>query len=167
MIPKSPEHERNINKCKKKFEANWYLDFETKEIRRKSISRMNRIKNFFWKDRFSIFSLYWWCKYRWAEEDAVAFPFPIQSDNMPISGFPIKYELQGGWKIPTCDRKYLYKGPLASENLDIVIVPHLTGFKRFVSICVQFSPIVGSFITVIGAFIRFWPEILATWQKLF
>jgi hypothetical protein len=118
MIPKTPEDERNINKSKKEFEANWYVDFKNKEILRKPMSLANRIKNFFWKDRFYIYPLYWWCKCRWAEENLMSLPFPIQSDNMPNSGFPMKYELQGGWTIPERDRKYLYKGPLSSENLD-------------------------------------------------
>ena len=166
MIPMTPEHERNINKCKKKFEDNWYVDFDTKEIRRKPMSRTNRIKNFFWKDRFSIFSLYWWCKHRWVEGNAMAFPFPIQSDNMPISGFPMKYELQGGWTIPTSERKYLYKGPLASENLDTVIVPHLLGFQRFVSFLDQIKSIAMIFIPIVGLCIRYWTEISKIYASL-
>ncbi|MFT4900357.1 MAG: hypothetical protein ACI9U0_002161 [Flavobacteriales bacterium] len=160
MIPKTPEHERNIHKSKKEFDTNWYVDFETKEILRKPMSLMNRIKNFFWKDRFSIFSLYWWCTYRWVEGNAMSFPFPIQADNMPISGFPMKYELQGGWTIPTCDRKYLYKGPLASENLDTVIVPHQLGFQRFLNFLNQIKSIAMIFIPIIGVCIRYWTEIL-------
>ncbi|MFT5815172.1 MAG: hypothetical protein ACI9VT_002943 [Psychroserpens sp.] len=166
MIPMSPEHERKINKCKQEFEANWYVDFKTKEIRRKPMSRVNRIKNFFWRERFSIFSLYWWCNYRWGEGHAMAFPIPIRSDNMPISGYPMKYELQGGWKIPTCDRKYLYKGPLASENLDTVIVPQLLGFQRFVSFLNQIKTIAMIFISVIGVCIRYWTEILKIYASL-
>ena len=159
MISITPEHKRNINKCIKKFEANWYADFETKEIRRKPMSRMTRIKNFFWKDRFSICSLYWWCRHRWLEGNAAKYPFPIQSDNMPISGFPMKYELQGGWTIPTCELKFLYKGPLVSENLDAVVVPHLLGFQMLLSFLDQIKSIAMIFIPIFGLCIRYWTEI--------
>jgi hypothetical protein len=165
MVPKTPEDERNINKSKKEFEANWYVDIKTKEIRRKPLSCANKLKNLFWKDRFSIYSLYWWCKFRWAEESLISSPFPIQSDNMPILGFPMKYELQGGWTIPTRDRKYLYKGPLASENLDTVIVSHQLGFQRFLNFLKQIKAIAFAVFGIPLFYYKFWPEILEIYAR--
>jgi hypothetical protein len=92
---------------------------------------------------------------------------PIQSDNMPIRGFPMKYELQGGWTIPRDDLKYLMKGPLASQGLSEVLVPAALGWQRVWLFLRQFGVILGTLITLVGATIRWWPELLQLWKLAF
>lgn len=86
---------------------------------------------------------------------------PINSDNMPIAGFPMKYELQGGWTIPKDDLKYLMKGPLAAEGLKEVLVPHALGWQRIVLLFKQFGPVVSGVIAIVGTVVRYWAEFVS------
>lgn len=165
MSKPTPEQLRVIEKCQAEFERHWLLDPLTKEIKRKPVGWLKKLGNFFWKDRQTVFALYWWCKKRWFQSDAMPFTFPIANDNMPIKGFPVKYELQGGWTIPKSDLKYLYKGPLASEGLSQILVQHQLGWQKFVLLFNQLKPI-GSVVVFIGACIRYWPELKQFWEYL-
>jgi hypothetical protein len=156
----TPEQKRRIEKAKTELSEFWYVDFNTKEIRHKESSRLQKFIEIFWKKRNSVGELYWWIKYRFAKEDAMPFHFPIQSDNMPIEGFPMKYELKGGWTIPSNDLKYLTKGPLASEGLSKVLVQHALGWKRVVLLIKQYGPILTGLIAIVGTIVRYWPELL-------
>lgn len=66
---------------------------------------------------------------KWSKPDAIRLQFPVDHDNMPIKGFPIKYKLINGWTIPNSDIKYLTNGPLVSEDLRKIIVQHNIGIK--------------------------------------
>lgn len=96
--------------------------------------------------------MYWWSKRNWATERLIVFPFPLRHDNMPLKGFPVKTELQGGWTIPRSDLHYLKAGPLASEGLHEILVPADIGWRRILDVAKQFAPIATIFsasVTVI------------------
>jgi len=145
----------------------WYTDFSTKELRRKPLKGFSKLLNLFWKTRHTVWEFYWWLARRRAEEDMIVFGNPIQSDNMPIPGFPMKYELQGGWTISRSDLKYLIKGPLASEGLTEILVPAALGWQRLWLFVRQFAPVVGALIGLVGALVRWWPELSALYALAF
>jgi hypothetical protein len=138
----TPDLIRRRDKALKSVGDRWYLDFSTKEIRRKPVSGLAAVKQFFWRDRNTVWEFYVWLRHRQAESDAMAFPNQIDGDNLPIKGFPKKYALDGGWTIPPSDLKYLKDGPLASEGLHEILVPPSLGWPRVVSFFKQFAPIV-------------------------
>ena len=73
-----------------------------------------------------------WLRHRQAEEDAILFSNQINTDQVPIKGFPRKYALAGGWTIPESDLKYLRDGPLVSEDLKDVLVPDARDWRPIV-----------------------------------
>jgi hypothetical protein len=164
-MPPTPDQHRQIERLTKSFAEDWYLDFATKEIRHKDAQGLRRLVDLLWRRRHKVFALYWWCKKQFAEPHAMAFPFPIRHDNMPIAGFPVKYELQGGWTIPRRDLRYLLKGPLASENLSEVLVAHDLGWQRFLNLVRKFGPL-GALVTFAGVLVRYWPEMRKVWEWL-
>ena len=78
---------------------------------------------------------------------------------MPLVGFPVKYEMQGGWTIPKGDLKYLSNGPLASEGLSEILVPHALGWQRFLLVVKQFGPVLVGLISIVGVVVRYWAEL--------
>jgi len=86
---------------------------------------------------------------------------------MPIKGFPMKYELKGGWTIPRSDLKYLIKGPLASEGLSEILVPAALGWQRFLLYIRQFGTAVSTLIAIAGAFYRWREELAALFALVF
>lgn len=159
----TPDQQRKIDQAVRLFKEGWYADFATKEIRRKPVSNWRSAVEIFWKRRHPVFAMYWWAKHRFSEPQGMTYAFPLHHDNMPIKGFPVKYELQGGWTIPSTDLKYLMKGPLASEGLAEILVPHALGWERFLLFLKQFGPLVASAIMILGASIRWWPELVKLW----
>ena len=79
---------------------------------------------------------------------------------MPIKGFPIKYELQGGWSIPSRELTFLASGPLAAEGLHPILVPAKIGWQRLVFWFKQLAPIVSGSIIIIGSLARYWEELV-------
>ena len=154
----TPDNIRRIDKLVEEFDRDWFADTSTKEIRRKPRSRLKRVSEFFWKPKHEFFALYWWVKRNWASERLIVFSYPIRSDNMPISGFPVKCELQGGWTIPKADLKYLTKGPLASEGLHTVLVPASLGWRYVFELFRQIAPA----FTIAGGSVT----VLANWSKV-
>jgi hypothetical protein len=155
----SPDQMRRIEAARKTVDEFWYTDLKTKELRRKPLHGWKKLLNLFWKRRHNVGELYWWIRFRQAEADMMPFHNPINSDNMPIEGFPMKYELQGGWTIPESDLKYLKKGPLASEGLTEILVPAELGWQRFVQFFRQFGVVISGVIAILGTAIRYWDEI--------
>jgi len=101
----------------------------------------------------------------WAKERLIVFEFPSKHENMPIDGFPVKFELQGGWTIRHSDLKYLTDGPLASEGLHRILVPANLGWQRALEGAKQVAPI----FTIIGVFVTIavsLPRLKAIWQTL-
>jgi hypothetical protein len=153
-IGPSPYHQRRMAAAKISVAKGWYIDFKTKEIRHKELTGTDKFVDLVWRRRTPVWDFYWWLAHRRAEADMMPFSNPIHSDNMPIAGFPMKYELQGGWTIPDCDLKYLVKGPLASEGLTKTLVHADIGWRRFISVFRQFGVIFVTVATIAGAAIR-------------
>ncbi|MBU1964211.1 MAG: hypothetical protein KKD24_00170 [Proteobacteria bacterium] len=145
----------------------WYLDFETKEIRRKPQNGVAALNQFFWKKRHTVWQFYVWLRHRQAEEDAMPFPDQIDSDNIPLKGYPKKYELKGGWTIPRNDLAYLTHGPLASEGRHEVLVPETNRWQSFLLVAKQAGILIGAGVTAIGACVRWWSELSIVFAKLF
>ena len=138
----TPDLIRRRDLALKSVGARWYLNFKTREIRRRELSGIDSIRQFFWRDRNPVWEFYVWLRHQQAEPDARCFSNPIDGDNIPIKGFPKKYALQGGWTIPQDDLKYLSDGPLASEDLHEVLVPPALGLARVIDAVKQFAPVV-------------------------
>ncbi|MDP1652385.1 MAG: hypothetical protein Q8L56_06655 [Rhodocyclaceae bacterium] len=138
----TPDQLRNIDNLVKLFDKDWFADTSTKEIRRKPIKGWRRVLDVIWKQKHTVFAMYWWIKHNWASERLIVHHYPMRSDNMPIKGFPVKCELQGGWTIPKADLKYLTHGPLASEGLHEIIVPASHGWRYAFEVFKQFAPVV-------------------------
>jgi hypothetical protein len=120
----------------------WYADLTTKELRRKPLIGIWRVVDFFWKQKLPVWKFYWWLAYRSADAEMMPLGNPIQSDNMPIKGFPMKYELQSGWTIPKKDLKYLSDGPLATQGLQNILVPAALGWPRVLEVVKQYAPVI-------------------------
>ena len=151
MKKPTPEQTRRIKKAYTDLEPFWSINPKTKElIRIKDQSKLARLKRFFWKKKHSVWEFYWWVKQRWSKQDTIVFPFPIQSDNMPIKGFPTKYEMLNGWTIPKSDLKYLKNGPLTSEDLESILVQHNIGIKKIYQVLGQYGRIVTALMATIG-----------------
>lgn len=141
-MSRSPDLDRRRDKALQSVGERWYLDFSTKEIRRKPLSGLASIRQFFWRDRNTVLEFYVWLRHRQAELDAMPFSNQIDGDNLPMKGFPIKYALAGGWTIPQADLKYLRDGPLASEDRHEILVPPSRGWLRVLDFFRQFAPVV-------------------------
>lgn len=161
MTGPTPDQLREIERLTQEFDEYWYLDGKTKEIRLKRFPFARKVRNFIWKKRFTVFALYHWAKRKWTLEQFNCFHFPIDHDNMPIEGFPIKYELRGGWSIPKRELSFLTRGPLAAEGLSPILVPALIGWQRFVYWFKQLAPVAGGSIAIIGSLVRFWAELVS------
>lgn len=140
-MPPTPDDIRRIDEAVAAFDRDWYPDVATKEIRRKPRTPRQRILDVLWKRKHTVFALYWWAKRNWASERLIAFSFPLRHDNMPLKGFPVKTELQGGWTIPKADLKYLKAGPLATEGLHEILVPADIGWRKFFNLAKQIAPL--------------------------
>lgn len=158
MTGPTPDQLRHIEKLVAEFDRDWFAATSTKEIRRKPRSRLQCAREFFWKPNHEVFALYWWVKYNWANERLIVFHYPIKNDNMPIPGFPVKSELQGGWTIPKSDLKYLTKGPLASEGLGTILVPASLGWRYIFELGRQVAPL----FTIVGGSVT----VAANWQTV-
>jgi hypothetical protein len=138
----------------------WYTDLKTKELRRRALKGLPRLIDVFWKKKHTVLQFYWWLAQRRADVDMIVFDNPIQSDNMPIKGFPMKYELLGGWTIPHADLKYLKGGPLAEEGLQRILVPASLGWPRVLEVFRQVAPIATT-LAGIATLTNLWPVVLA------
>lgn len=145
----TPEHQAEIDRVVQLFDLDWMIDVKTKEIRKKPRNMFKKLLEFFWPRRHSVFALYWWLKYEYHKHRAklMPFTFPIKHDNMPIPGYPMKYEIIGDWSIPKQDLKFLIKGPLARISPSVVLVPHQIGYERIKSFAKAWGPV----ITIIAA----------------
>lgn len=155
----NPELIRKRDTALKSVAEYWYLDFSTKEIRRKPQKGLAAIKQLFWKKRHTVWQFYVWLRHRQAESDAMAYPNQISGDSTPLKGFPNKYELKGGWTIPSTDLTFLTHGPLASEGRAEILVSAINRWQSGMLIIKQTGVVLGALITIIGACVRWWPEL--------
>ena len=84
----------------------------------------------------------------------MAFTFPINHDNMPIPGYPIKYEIVDDWSIPKKDLRFLVKGPLARIAPKEILVSHQIGFERIKSFARAWGPIITVIASVLTILLR-------------
>ena len=146
----TPEQQAEIDRVVKDFDEDWMIDVKKQQIRRKPRGFVQKVKEFFLPRRHNVFALYWWLKYEFHKKhrtDYMPFTFPVKHDNMPIPGYPMKYEIVGNWSIRKSDLKYLTKGPLARISPIEVLVPHSIGWERIVS----WSKVWAAPLTVIAA----------------
>lgn len=155
----TPEQQRKTREAYESVGKYWYTDLATQELRRKPLTGLRWVINIFWKKRHTLWEFYWWLAYRRAQEDMIIYGNPIQSDNMPLKGFPVKCELQGGWTIPRCDLKYLTHGPLASEGLGEILVPASIGWRSVWEFVRQFAAVLGAVTAFASFVVKFGPEI--------
>lgn len=140
----TPEQKAEIERVVKRFDLDWTIDVKTKEIKRKPRNILQKSRDIFFPRRHSVFALYWWLKDLYHKRDRVnmmAFSFPITHDNMPIPGYPMKYEINGDWSIPKTDLRFLNKGPLARISPSEVLVSHEIGLDKFKSFTRAWGPI--------------------------
>ena len=146
----TPEQSAEIERVVDRFDLDWTIDVKTKEIKRKPRNIFQKAYDIFLPRRHNVFALYWWLKNQYHRKDRVnlmPFTFPVKHDNMPIPGYPVKYEIIDGWSIPKKDLKFLVKGPLARISPPVILVPHQIGFERIKSFAKAWGPV----IAVIGA----------------
>jgi hypothetical protein len=163
----TPDQLRSIEQLASEFDKFWYLDGNSKEVRLKSFTLMRKVQNLLWKKRFTVFAMYHWAKRKWVLTEFNCYHFPIDHDNMPIAGFPMKYELKGGWSIPKRELTFLSCGPLAAEGLHVILVPADIGWRRFVNWFKQLAPIAGGSIAILGPGVRYWPELVLLVSNVF
>lgn len=160
------DQKREIDKAYEQLNTDWFVDTNTKEIRRRERTLVEGLSNFLWPNKHSVWQLYWWLRRLQIEHPIMlALGNPIQSDNMPINGHPMKYELQSGWTIPQADLKFLKDGPLMSENLGKMLVPSSGGLRSVFGFAKQIAPL---FTIASGtiAIISKWPEIVGLFPPL-
>ena len=128
----SPEQTKEIKRLTDLFDLDWEIDVDAQEIRRKPRGLVSILRDFFIPRRHSVFALYWWLNFKHRTELMAFYPV-IVSDNMPIPGYPMKYEIVGDWTIRKADLKYLFKGPLARISPPTTLVSHGIGLDRLKS----------------------------------
>ena len=157
IVGPTPEEKREIDRVVARFDEHWEANAKTLQIRRKPRSRLRQAWEFIKPPKHNVFALYWWVKYYWKDRVGLgSAPFPIRHDNTPVAGYPMKYELLGGWNIPEYDLRYLQKGPLALEQDGTVLVPWDSGVVKLKRLCREWGPVFGilsSIATIIGLFI--------------
>lgn len=164
-MTRTPDQDRRIKSAIGEVDQYWFADTQTKEIRRKALGGFERSCNLIWPRKHKVRELYWWVTENWAKERLIVFDFPMNHDNIPLDGFPMKFELQGGWTIPQSDRKYLTDGPLASEGLHKILVPANLGWRRALEGAKQIAPV----FTIVGVLVTIavnLPRLKAIWQSL-
>lgn len=149
----SPEQQAEIDRVVELFDKDWAIDVKAMEIKRKQRGFFQKLRDIFWPRRHDVFALYWWLKHEFHQKNRpnlMPFTFPVNHDNLPIPGYPMKYEIIGKWSIPKSDLKYLKKGPLARVSTNEVLVSHQIGFERFRSFIQVWWPAVVAFAIIIG-----------------
>lgn len=158
-MPPTPEQRRNIDRESHNFGNHWYLDLNTIEIRHNKLAWWKIPISLIWRNKNSVFGMYWWLKQeRLSNEQARPFDFPLKNDNIPIDGQPMKYKLQGAWSIPKADLKFLSGGPLVDQKFNLLVRPNFV-FKNFCSNIVPPLKVIAAIIGLIGAIIKWWPQI--------
>lgn len=150
MTAPTPDRLRQIASMIDAFDREWYFDTETKEIRRKSRDLRGRLVDIVWRSKHTVHAMYFWVNKTWSSENLIVYQFPLRHDNTPVKGFPMKFELQGGWTIPTSDLKYLTEGPLASETGGDVLVPASSATTRALDAARKYGPVLTAFSALLG-----------------
>ncbi|MFH6602038.1 hypothetical protein ACEZ3G_01005 [Maribacter algicola] len=163
----SPEKQRKRKKLADRFDNDWEFDFKNVQIKRKHKSFVEKLKGIFKSKKHSVFAMYWWLKYQYMKDDtAKKFYFPLKHDNIPVKGLPFKYEMKGKWTIPSADLKYLYGGPLISQELELLVPPEDT-WKKVIRISKNLAKVLTPIFGFIFFLFRYKEEIreIFNWIK--
>jgi hypothetical protein len=114
----------------KKFGEDWELRATTREIARKNKTwyldvcpRQHQVK-----------IMYLWIKINWSQFSNRNLPFPMDYDNMPKApDQPVLYALLGGWTIPKGDLNCLTRGPLYSDNWELLVPEKISRWRTALS----------------------------------
>lgn len=166
MTGPTPAQTRKLKEAFESVDKNWYVDTAVKEFRRKPMTIVEQILDFFWKKKHTVWEFYWWVRYRQRESDMLPLGNPIESDNLPVAGFPMKYKLNDDWSICEDDLEYLIKGPLVDQSLCEVLVPSAVECKKIWLFIQQYFRIAASIATFIGVVYRYFDELNAFFKGL-
>lgn len=146
----TPDREREIQTAIDAFDRDWHINTNTHEICLKKRSVLRKFCDIVWKKKHSVLAMYWWVNLNWSSASMMMYKFPMTHDNMPIKGFPIKAEMQGGWTIPKSDLRFLKDGPLTTEGRHEVLVSANTWWQSVNKIFPALVISLGLVGTVIG-----------------
>ena len=157
MYKLTPSEARKRQKLIEDFDKCWYVNAETSEIRHQELNLYQKALGLFWRKKYKVSDMYCWSTWKWYGWDMMSYPDSIKHDDIPIQGFPRKYQLINDWSIPQEDLKYLYDGPLINENGDILI-HHQSILQKLVSFLTQLKPLTW-IIGFLFLCIRYWEEV--------
>ena len=151
----TPEQWNNIKEVVDSFDKDWMIDMKIKQIKQKPKKWWEEVWFYLFPRKHTVFALYWWLKNKFHgehREELMPLIFPIEHDNMPIPGHPIKYKMVEGWTIRKRDLRYLNKGPLARVSSGQILVPYEKGLQRIITFVKTWGPMValiGALLTII------------------
>lgn len=123
-MPITPDQERQRRTMIKNVAKDWEVRTTTLELARKTKSRFWKFINLFWKRKVKVMALYFWVDELFTQPNMMSYPLPLDHDNIrKPSNMPYIFTLKSGWTIPEKDLKYLYDGPLLSENGAVLVKP--------------------------------------------
>lgn len=151
----TPRKKKRREKLVQRFAEDWYVDTSTgPTIRYKRKTGISGLWQRIYGRKHSVFAMYWYFKHeRLNNEDMRKFYFPLKHDNMPVSGVPFKYELQGTWNIEDDDLKYLYSGPLIDQQAEL-LVPVDAGLQKAQRLAKMITPFLALLAGIILLFVR-------------
>ena len=152
MTNDTPRKQKRREKLIQHFSEDWTYEIsDVPTIRYRRHSGLKGIWQRLFGRKHTIFALYWFFKHEYRlNEELRKFQFPVAHDNMPVQGFPFKYEMHGRWHIDDDDLKYLYGGPLIDQQGELM-VPVDGGVKKAQRIAKLVTP----FIALVSALLLF------------
>lgn len=162
----TPRKKNRRDKLVKRFSEDWEVDTSTgPTLRYKRKPGLFGLWQRFFGRKHSVFARYWYFKSEYLNNENIRkFYFPVKHDNMPVSGVPFKYELQGTWQIEDEDLTYLYGGPLIDQHAEL-LVPVDAGLKKAQRIAKQFAPIAVTFASLTTIATN-WSTVLAIFRHV-
>lgn len=159
----TPRKKNRREKLVKRFSEDWEVDTNTgPTLRYKRKPGLFGLWQRFFGRKHSVFAMYWYFKSEYLNNESIRkFYFPVKHDNMPVSGVPFKYELQGAWQIDDEDLKYLYGGPLIDQHAEL-LVPVDAGLEKAQRIAKLITPFLILCASIILLIVR-GLQLLAVW----
>jgi hypothetical protein len=147
--------QRLINKFSEDWEIN-ITNFPT--IRHKKKKGLQRVLQKFFGRKHRVIALYYFINKAYSENsEYMKYWFPIDHDNTPVNGVPLKFSLDSSWNISDDDLKYLYEGPLVDQNGIVLVQPYTTIEK-----VKRLKPYFATVATVLGGTV----SLVKLWQML-
>ena len=132
MINDSERLKKRRKKLAKAFSEDWELELnDIPKIRYKKIAGVKGLYKKIRRKKHTVFAMYWFFNYEYVRNEHLQkFHFPINHDNTPVKGVPMKYTLQGRWIIDDEDLSYLRAGPLLDQDYMEIVKPEPQNGKR-------------------------------------